>query len=145
MKSEKTCTECGKTYMPSGYSQKYCPECRKKILRENRRKYSRTYYERHKDRILERHAEYYISHRDRILAEKAKRRDRTDRGRMCREHKNTVFTCGVCGKEFTGRRGSKKLCSDCQVLSRERPYILTEICSQTHDNCFSCPHPDCVR
>ncbi len=53
-KAEIVCDRCGRAVLRTGYRQKYCPACRKIMMRE----YHAKYYLSHKEQIREYQREY---------------------------------------------------------------------------------------
>lgn len=112
------CVECGTQIVKKSPVHKYCPECAKKVQRqqskkwkkenpekvkESKKKSSRKYYWNNRDKQLERKKIYYLNNREKFLKQKQ------------------------------------------DYYAKNRDYILGNSCSKNHDNCRSCPYDDCIK
>jgi len=71
MYKPKICLRCGKEFIPTSGSQKYCPECRAILNNERSKKYYQLHKKERAQYDKEKHKQYYQAHKQEII-EKAK-------------------------------------------------------------------------
>lgn len=89
--STDTCERCGKPYVVTGGSQRFCPDCQRPHALEYDRMTSLHYYHENADRI------------NPIRAEKRRK---------------GIAVCSVCGKEFTAHTRQKYCSDECRKIAR---------------------------
>lgn len=138
------CQLCGEEIVRNSNNQKYCPECAHKKCQERVRKWQ----EQHREKIREAKRNYYRSTKTGI--------------------KQDTIICQKCGIETAKRSATQKYCPECSKenqrknalewrkkniekirernkIAARRRYGEIERCASSHNNCFSCPHVDCIK
>lgn len=114
----KQCVICGNEFKAEFHQTKYCSdECRNKVRAEQNRKNSKKYYQEHVEERREYQKRHYQEHAE-------------ERREYCRIYSKKYYQEHVKERrEYQKRR-----------YQEHKKKI--QMCSEAHNNCFSCDTPD---